>query len=191
MGRSGWVVVGVLLVLGLLAGWAAIRRWAGRRRHDAPAVLGDRARRRSGLRPLTPATRDAFTADWHALQARFADQPDAAVRDADALVGRLMEARGCPGPAEGATTASDQPALVEDLRLAKAMGQRSHRLASTDDLRRALLRYRSLLDELLVVAGPDGRPRAAPLSEQGWGPAPVSMADMPPLGGKHPGPRVS
>src|SRR5689334_15667160 len=37
------------------------------------------------LRDLTPADRDRFNADWEAIQARFVDEPSAAVQAADQL----------------------------------------------------------------------------------------------------------
>jgi hypothetical protein len=212
--RSTWVVVGVVMAVVLLTGWAVLRRAPAGRLHrrygpeyerlvrstghprQAAALLADRARRRDAVEvhPLTPAARAVFVDEWRAVQARFVDQPDGAVGEADALIARLMQARGYPVQdfeRRAELISVDHPDVVEDFRTAHAIHvQNTQRLASTDDLRRALLLYRSLLDELLVVAGPDGRPEAAPLSDPGWGHSPISTSDMPPLDGDRPGRRV-
>jgi hypothetical protein len=208
------VFVGLAVAVGIVIGWAVLREArAGRlhrrygpeyerllratgRRRQAAALLADRARRRSAVdvQPLTPAARAVFVDEWRAVQARFVDQPDGAVGEADALIVRLMRARGYPVEdfERGAELISvDHPDVVEDFRTAHAIHvQNTQRLASTDDLRRALLLYRSLLDQLLVVAGPGGRAVAAPLSDPGWGHSPISTSEMPPLDRRRPGRRV-
>ena len=87
------------------------------------------------------------------MQARFVDDPSTAVRDADALVGRVMEARGYPvGDFEqrSADVSVDHPTVVEhyraahDIALRHAQGQ-----ASTEDLRQAMVNYHALFTELL------------------------------------------
>jgi hypothetical protein len=213
--RPTWFVAGLLVLVGVgvVAGWALVRRARGSavrrrfgaeytrvvhstgRRRRAVALLADRARRRGAVevRPLTPEARERYAEGWRAVQARFLDQPDSAVGDADALLGRLKGERGYPE--EDLETRSelisvDHPDLLENIRVAHANhDQNTQRLTSTDDLRRALLLYRSLLDELLVVATPDG-PVAAPLSDPGWSHSPIAPTELPPLDGDRPGRRV-
>jgi hypothetical protein len=215
VGQSTWVVAAVLVAVGIIVGWEFVRRGRARalrrrfgaeyermvrstgRRGQAHSLLAERARRRDAvdIRPLTPAARERYAEAWRGVQARFVDQPDSAVGDADALLGQLMGERGYPVEdfeTRAELISVDHPELVEDFRVAHAIHvQNTQRLASTDDLRRALLLYRSLLDELLVVVGLDGQPQPAPLSDPGWGHSPVAAADLPPLDGDRRGPRVS
>jgi hypothetical protein len=72
----------------------------------------------------------------------------------------------------------DHPDTVENYRIAHAVRQRSKtQQASTEDLREALLRYRSLFDELLrpegngAADGTIGQVQPADASSDGTGPA--------------------
>src|SRR4029453_19452740 len=60
--------------------------------------LADRQKRvaQLGIRALDPAERERFSAQWHALQSRFVDDPKSAVTEADVLVSSLMQTRGYP-----------------------------------------------------------------------------------------------
>ena len=117
--------------------------------------LTDRQKRVSKLeiKPLAADERRRFNDEWRAVQARFVDDPSAAVRDADTLVGRVMESRGYPvGDFEqrSADVSVDHPTVVEhyraahDIALRHAQGQ-----ASTEDLRQAMVNYHALFTELL------------------------------------------
>jgi hypothetical protein len=134
----------------------------------AEAELRDRQKRveKLDIRPLAGADRTRFTERWSAVQTRFVDDPGAAVGDADALVGEVMAARGYPMvdfDQRAADISVDHPAVVDNYRaghaiaLTHAKGQ-----ASTEDLRQAMVRYRSLFDELVA----DGAPRAPAETEQ-------------------------
>jgi FtsZ-interacting cell division protein ZipA len=117
--------------------------------------LTDRQKRVSKLeiRPLAADERRRFNDEWRAVQARFVDDPSAAVRDADTLVGRVMEARGYPvGDFEqrAADVSVDHPSVLEHYRAAHAVALRhAQGQASTEDLRQAMVNYRALFDELL------------------------------------------
>jgi FtsZ-interacting cell division protein ZipA len=126
--------------------------------------LTDRQKRVSKLeiRPLATDERRRFNDEWRAVQARFVDDPSAAVRDADTLVGRVMEARGYPvGDFEqrAADVSVDHPMVLEHYRAAHAVALRhAQGQASTEDLRQAMVNYRALFAELLeeprIVATP-------------------------------------
>jgi FtsZ-interacting cell division protein ZipA len=121
----------------------------------AEAELTDRQKRVSKLeiRPLAADERRRFNDEWRAVQARFVDDPSAAVRDADTLVGRVMEARGYPvGDFEqrAADVSVDHPAVLEHYREAHVIALRhAQGQASTEDLRQAMVHYRALCAELL------------------------------------------
>jgi FtsZ-interacting cell division protein ZipA len=117
--------------------------------------LTDRQKRVSKLeiRPLAADERRRFNDEWLAVQARFVDDPSTAVRDADTLVGRVMEARGYPvGDFEqrAADVSVDHPTVLEHYRAAHAVALRhAQGQASTEDLRQAMVNYRALCAELL------------------------------------------
>lgn len=134
-------------------------------RRAAEADLRDRQRERDRLdiKPLAGPTRDRYAADWRDLQERFVDQPSNAVVAADRLVYRVMAERGYPMAnfeAQAKLISVDHPSVVENYRIAHRVCERAQsEQASTEDLRGALLRYRSLFDELLQSDDPD-RPGA-------------------------------
>jgi type I site-specific restriction endonuclease len=169
------IVIAVVVVVALLAVGARKRRTASLRarfgpeydravgtrddRHAAEADLRARAKQRAqfDVKPLPDADRSRFTDEWLAVQERFVDQPPQAVAAADALIARVMEARGYPMQdfeAQADLVSVDHPDVVENYRFAHAVQQRSQaQQASTEDLREALLRYRSLFDRLLQPEG--------------------------------------
>jgi len=86
------------------------------------------------------------------------DQPVEATATAYDLVNRVMAERGYPMrdfDAQADLVSVDHPDVVENYRIAHGIRERAHQQASTEDLREAMLRYRSLFDELLKVG--DGR----------------------------------
>ncbi len=108
---------------------------------------------RLNLHPLEPATRDRFADAWREDQARFVDDPKGAVVKADTLVVEVMRERGYPvGEFDQRVDdiSVDHPHLVENYRAAREIvdKERAGR-ATTEDLRRALVYYRALFDELL------------------------------------------
>ena len=105
------------------------------------------------IRPLSVSERQHFLAEWRAVQSRFVDDPRGAAEDADALVNKVMQERGYPmGDFEqrAADVSVDHPRVVENYRAAHEIAERQRRgEASTEDLRSALIYYRSLFDDLL------------------------------------------
>jgi hypothetical protein len=124
-------------------------------RRSVEADLADRAERRDQLdiRDLSDEARNRYSLAWQQIQAQFVDQPGAAVQGADALVGNVMRDRGYPvdGFDEQADLISvDHPGLVQNYRAGHDIAVRyGNNEASTEDLRRAFLHYRSLFEELL------------------------------------------
>ena len=131
-------------------------------RRAAEADLRDRKRQRDRLdiRPLTEPIRARFAAEWREVQERFVDQPSNAVVAADGLVSRVMSERGYPiatFEALARLVSVDHPAVVENYRFAHAVCERAQsQQVPTEDLRAALLGYRSLFEELLQL-GDAGR----------------------------------
>ena len=211
------IVIAVVVVVALVAVGARKRRTAMLRGHFGPeydravensedqraaeANLRAREKQRAqfDLQPLPEATRLGFASEWRDLQERFVDQPAQATGAADTLITRVMEARGYPMKdfdAQAELISVDHPDTVENYRFAHAVQQRAEtQQASTEDLREALLRYRSLFDELLRpegngAAGVDGPSAASQLRQQAACPAgpearvPAASATARRLGGR-------
>jgi hypothetical protein len=155
---------------------------AGEGRRAAEAELRDREKQRAQLdiRPLAEQTRLRFAQEWQEVQEHFVDQPSDAVVAADRLVYSVMEARGYPMgdfDAQADLVSVDHPAVVENYRYAHGIRERAQaQRASTEDLREALLRYRSLFNELLEAD--DGQVGATASA----GPAGVGRTDADPSG---------
>jgi hypothetical protein len=133
----------------------AVRTHGSERR--AEAKLADREKRvgTMKIRELDAAERERFSAQWISLQARFVDYPKGAVTEAGELVSSLMQARGYPVTDFDQCAADisvDHPKVVENYRSAHAIALRLGRgEASTEDLRSAMIYYRSLFEELVQM----------------------------------------
>ncbi len=121
----------------------------------AESLLAEREKRveRFTIRELAVDERERFTTEWREVQTRFVDDPKRAVNDADLLVAQLMQARGYPMSdfdQRAADISVDHPRVVDNYRAAHEIALR-HRKgeANTEDLRNAVIYYRSLFDELL------------------------------------------
>jgi hypothetical protein len=117
---------------------------------------------RLNITPLTPADAARFSQSWSALQGRFIDSPKGVVAEADLLVRELMAKRGYPmGDFElrAADISVDHPGVVKNYRAAQAIASRDLRgEADTEELRKAVVHYRTLFDELLEVTQPTNLP---------------------------------
>jgi len=108
------------------------------------------------IRELPSEERDRFADAWRADQARFVDEPAEAVREAHDLVNQVMKTRGYPVSSEFEHNAEDlsveYPRLVEHYRVACDVAERQEQgRADTEDLRKAMVHYRTLFEELLGV----------------------------------------
>jgi hypothetical protein len=105
------------------------------------------------LVPLSPEQKAQLIGHWKSIQARFVDEPRVAVTDAENLLEDVMRARGYP-EAGYETRLADLSVhhahVLEDYREACEIASR-HRgqQTSTEDLRRAMVLYRSLFEDLL------------------------------------------
>ena len=124
-------------------------------------VLEFREKKRENLRihPLSAAARTDFSNRWLDVQAQFVDDPEGSVARADSLVSEVMAARGYPVAdfAERADIISvDHPTVVENYRAAHAIAvSRARGQTTTENLRTAMVHYRSLFEELLNDALPE------------------------------------
>jgi hypothetical protein len=172
-----WIVIAVVAVLVIAA--VAYAALAARRRRELRTGFGpeyDRTLESAGsrraaeselrervsrydefdLRELDRDERQRYLRDWDALQARFVDEPAGAIRDADALIQDVMRARGYPVDdfdQRAADLSVEHPAVVENYRGAHTIAKRAHAGdATTEELRRGVVHYRALFEELVGVA---------------------------------------
>jgi hypothetical protein len=176
MSTWGWVLIAaaIVVVVALVVMWIAMakrreRRLRGRfgseydrtveqrgSRHQAEVDLRDRVDRRDQfeVRPLSPESRLRYAERWRMVQSRFVDEPGAAVDEADLLVVEVMRDRGYPVDdfvTQSDMVSVDHPDVVNNFRNAhRIQVENRQRRASTDDLRQAVVHYRSLFDNLLL-----------------------------------------
>ena len=121
----------------------------------AEAQLEKRAERveKYHLRPLAAEDRSRFTEQWDRVQAHFVDAPAGAVAEADQLLGDIMATCGYPmGDFEqrAADISVDHPVVVQNYRSAHDIAVRQAKgQANTEDLRRAMIHYRALFEDLV------------------------------------------
>jgi hypothetical protein len=127
----------------------------GGSRRQAEAALDKRADRVEALhiRPLSSGDHARFVEAWGRIQARFVDGPGSAITDADKLLGDVMSTRGYPVSdfeQRAADISVDHPLVLENYRIAHQSALRQTRgQASTEDLRQAMIHYRTLFEELV------------------------------------------
>jgi hypothetical protein len=181
--------VAVILIVGLIAAGvrrsrrAALRDHFGREYDRTVETAGSRSRAEHELvaraeeaksfdiRPLTAAERDRYRGEWRTIEARFIDRPTTAVVEADELIADVMRTRGYPiadFDKHAALLSVKHPRVVEHYRAGHDIIDRHGRgAASTEDLRRAVLHYRTLFEDLVNDGGADvERPIASVREEE-------------------------
>ncbi len=122
----------------------------------AEAALEARARKveKLNIRPLSREESGRYSDAWRRVQARFVDEPKAAVGEADQLVTEVMSARGYPMAdfdERAADLSVDHATVVDNYRAARDIRIRYERgEAGTEDLRQAMVHYRTLFQDLLA-----------------------------------------
>jgi hypothetical protein len=182
MGTAAWIVLAVIVILVIVAlafignrrrrlrsqfgpEYQRVAEQSGSKwRADSELAARQQRRQKLNIRPLGPELRDRYAEQWRQVQADFVDQPYEAVAAADQLVTRVMQERGYPMEnfEQHANDLSvDYPQLVDNYRGAHAIATRQ-KSANTEELRKAMLHYRNLFQELLgdrVQAPATGEPR--------------------------------
>jgi cytochrome c biogenesis protein ResB len=167
------VAVAVIVVVGVLTWFFSRKRRTERLRtqfgsaeytravkeggsqRQAEATLDERADRVENLhiRELAQGDRTRFVDSWAKVQARFVDSPGGAVTDADQLLGDVMSTRGYPVgdfDQRAADISVNHPLVLENYRAAhKSALLQTQGKANTEDLRQAMIHYRTLFEELV------------------------------------------
>jgi hypothetical protein len=166
-------VVVILVIIGLILGAVSSRRQRTKRfqkkfgpeydhtvqsagnEKKAQAELDQRQKHVDTLdiRPLSVSEREHYQAEWKAVQNKFIDQPGQATVEADHLIMEVMKVRAYPVSdfeQRAADLSITYPELVSNYRAAREIAiKNEHHQANTEELRQALVYYRSLFDELL------------------------------------------
>ena len=146
-----------------------VSRHGSQKEAEEELIARERRVNRFQIVPLSREDAARFSEDWRAVQNRFVDDPKAAVEDADRQVRELMQRRGYPmGDFEqrAADLSVDHAEMVEHYRMAHQIAVRNQGgKVNTEDLRKAIVHYRAIFDELLEV----GRPRERTLEERKGG----------------------
>jgi hypothetical protein len=170
------------------------------RKAEAELASRERRVRKLDIRPLTATAHAEYTARWASIQERFVDQPASAVNEAQQLVTAVLQDRGYP--TEGydqilADLSVDHARILEHYRAAHSISESAAAgAASTEDLRQAMIHYRTMFGDLLSDvadtqpspaeadgATPDGAaagaaaPRPGPASVPGGEPDGEAVAD--------------
>ena len=110
------------------------------------------------IRPLTMPEREQYLADWKEVQSKFVDEPDRAIIDADHLIMEVMQVRAYPVAdfeQRAADLSVNYPELVSNYRAARVIANKNEQQqADTEELRQAMIYYRSLFKELLGLEEP-------------------------------------
>ena len=167
------IVVLVVVIIGIILGLIFTRRKRSEQLQEkfgpeydrTVQTLGDEKKAQTELderqkhvealdiRPLSVSERERYLADWTAVQSKFVDEPGQAILDADRLIMEVMQLRGYPVSdfeQRAADISVKYPALVSNYRGAREIADKNkQQQVNTEELRQAMIYYRSLFEELL------------------------------------------
>jgi nitrogen fixation-related uncharacterized protein len=136
----------------------AVRHYGDARKAETELAAREKRVRQLEIRPLTNEEQSRFAEGWRRTQARFVDEPSKAVDEADGLIKEVMQTRGYPVgdfDQRAADISVDHPNVVTNYRAGREIAARNKSgKATTEDLRQAMMHYRSLFEELMEVAEP-------------------------------------
>lgn len=136
----------------------AMHQYGNQRKAEAELAAREERVHKLEIRTLSAEEQARFTHAWRKTQARFVDAPSPAVQEADSMVKEVMRTRGYPVAdfeQRAADISVDHPNVVSNYRAARDIVQRNTSgKATTEDLRRAMVHYRSLFEELLDTHTP-------------------------------------
>jgi hypothetical protein len=131
----------------------AIEESGGRRKAEAGLEQREKRVESFAIRPLAASDRERYIASWHKIQTEFVDDPKNSVTQADQLLGDVMSTRGyslSDFEQRSADISVDHPLVVQNYRSAHEIAVRhASGQATTEDLRQAMIHYRTLFDELV------------------------------------------
>lgn len=146
-----WFAIPVAIVAIVL-----IARTARPQRHNAVKVAERKVPPRLlETRPLPPIAQERYAEAWRALQSRFANEPEAALRDTDRLLQGLMQECGYPTGDFGRVTEEvsvEQVEVLDNYRVGHRItvkGETS--MLESDEIARAVDSFRAAFERLASV----------------------------------------
>lgn len=168
------LIITIVILIGVgLVGFLAGRKWRtthlrdrfgpeydrtvekadDRKAAEAELTARERRHRKFDLRPLDAASAARYQKEWRDTQGRFVDSPSSAIGEADDLITSVMRDRGYPMDRfeqRAADLSVEHPDVVSEYRAAHRVAKANERgEASTEDLRGAMIHYRSLFERLI------------------------------------------
>jgi hypothetical protein len=138
-----------------------LNRVGDQRKAEAELTMREKHIKELEIRELDPEERRRYLYEWDQVQAKFVDEPAEAVARADQLIQDVMNDRGFP-----VADADDfeqrtadfsvlYPEVVSNYRTAHDIAWRVEEDGvSTEELRQAMVYYRSMFNELLQMKEP-------------------------------------
>lgn len=167
------LIAAAVVIAASLIAWLAIRKWRSQKlrerfgpeydytmeivgdRRAAEETLAEREKRinKVEIRTLNEDEKVRYQGEWIEIQANFVDNPSKSVEEANRLITEVMITRGFP-VADFEQRAADlsvmYPDFVSNYRNAHDIAMKNQRNGtSTEELRQAMVYYRSLFEELL------------------------------------------
>jgi hypothetical protein len=141
-------------------------------RRSAESSLQEREKRvvKLDIHPLNEHEKERYHTEWTGIQASFVDDPAQSVEKANRLITEVMIARGFP-VSDFEQRAADLSVLYPNFaplyRQANSIATRNKDSdsVSTEELRKAMVNYHSLFDQLLGTVHPT-EPEKEPLQEK-------------------------
>jgi hypothetical protein len=122
MSQTATVALIVAIIVAVLASALAFSLW-----------------RRTRLRALPEESRERYARSWRGVEAKFLDDPVAAVNDADRVVVMILSERGA--------TLADPRSLPKNLIMAREAAASDRGQHGTEGMRVALVYYKRIVDD--------------------------------------------
>ncbi|WP_343346897.1 hypothetical protein WJT74_03435 [Sphingomicrobium sp. XHP0239] len=141
-------------------------------RHAAEQSLEERQQRveKYDIRPLTMAQRDRYVGTWDDVQKEFVDHPDNAMNRAHTLIDDVMRDKGYPiddFEHQYEDLSVNHPVVVKEYRAGHDIVSRHQDGdATTEEMRRGMIHYRTLFDELMRDADDGSANRDGPMGDR-------------------------
>lgn len=145
-----WLVVAVAVVLAIVL----VVRVARRPRLHPAVNVGERESTHRPLqtRLLPPDAREGYAQAWRALQGRFADEPEVALRDTDRLLRDVMQKCGYPTGDFGRVSEEvkvEQAEVLDNYRTGHRITVKGETtVLGTDEIQRAVSSFHAVFERL-------------------------------------------
>lgn len=110
------------------------------------AIVFAATRNRVRLRELPPESKDRYLRSWQAVEARFIDSPEEAVREADRIAVGVLSERG--------STLHDETSVPEDLKRARSAAASDKGRQGTEGMREAMVCYKRIVEDAVGDTSP-------------------------------------